>query len=277
MVDTAGNKLRRAREQKHLTLEDAARATKIRVQQLADLESDEYSNFANLAYARSYVANYSKFLRVDLRSYLEGFSDPGSFGLEDYQYLSAKPVGVYRIPYRRRSTRMRRTQRRQLLGATIGLAALVTVFIGWLLVVNIQRLGDLDQLTARQAARENASGANPTGTTPAEPATTVNVSAPAPVLSPAPAGELLSVPVVAPTGVLPVNAPAADTPTPTAAPADVPAQISIPALALATRPATAESAVLPLSGGGRAAPALLSSHDREAQPQKVVNDRPRGQ
>lgn len=274
MVDTAGNKLRRAREQKHLSLADAARATKIRVQQLADLEADEYSNFANLAYARSYVANYSKFLQVDLRNYLEGFSDPGSFGLEDYQYLSAKPVGVYRIPYRQSNRRVRRPQRRQLIGAAVVLAALAAVLVGWILLVNIQRLGDLDQLSARQAARQNASGTNPGGAVPAaESATTVNVSAPAPAISPAPTSELLTAPPVPPTGALPLNAPAADTPAPTAAPADVPAQVSIPALALTTKPATTNSA-LPLSGDGREAPELLTAHANGSQPQKVVNDHP---
>ena len=55
MVETAGTKLRRARTMRHLSIEDAARATKIRPQQIADLERDDYSNFANLAYARGFL------------------------------------------------------------------------------------------------------------------------------------------------------------------------------------------------------------------------------
>ena len=106
MAETAGTKLRRARQTRQMSLEDAARATKIRANQLADLEADEYSNFANLAYARSYLVNYGKFLRLDMRPHVAGFSDASTFGLDDYQYLSAKPVGVYRVPYRR-STRGR--------------------------------------------------------------------------------------------------------------------------------------------------------------------------
>ena len=274
MAETAGTKLRRARQMRQMSLEDAARATKIRANQLADLEADEYSNFANLAYARNYLINYGKFLRIDTRPYVDGFSDASTFGLDDYQYLSDKPVGVYRIPHRR-SRRARRPQRRQLLGAAIGLAALAVGLVGWVFVVNVQRLGDLNTLAARQEARERAtregSGAPATDTASTNataPAT--NAPAPpavgeAPANGPATGGVLpVSVPLGAPDGVA--------TPAPTTTPATVPAQASIPALATVVDPVAASPA--PLSDDRHAVSEMLAAH--ASQPQKVVNDHPRG-
>ena len=142
MVETAGTKLRRARQTRQLSLDDAARVTKIRVRQLADLEEDDYTNFANLAYARSFLVNYGKFLRVDMRPYVAGFADASTFGLDDYQYLRAKPLGVYRVPHRR-SRQTRRPQRRQLVGAAMGMAALAVGVFFWLLMINVRRLGEV--------------------------------------------------------------------------------------------------------------------------------------
>jgi cytoskeletal protein RodZ len=153
MVQTAGQKLRRARMARLLSVDDAARATKIRPQQITDLEDDEYSNFANLAYARGFLVAYAKFLHVDVRAYLEAFEDTSTFGLDDYQYLSESPVGVYRAPSRP-VRRRRRRGRLVAAGSTLGLLAIVVTV--WFLVVSFRRLGDLDTLAARQEAREHA-------------------------------------------------------------------------------------------------------------------------
>ena len=276
MVETAGIKLRQARQTRQLSLDDAARATKIRARQLADLESDDYSNFANLAYARSFLVNYGKFLRVDMRPYVDGFADAGTFGMDDYQYLSAKPVGVYRVPHRR-SARARRPQRRQLIMAAAGMAVLAVGVFVWILAVNIQRLGDLGTLAARQEAREKASGEG-SGAASVDTASTTMPgaasSAPAPGL--APNGSLL---VPAPGMVLPIALPAnapngTETPGPTATPAMVPAHASIPALAAAVEPVTASP--VPLFDGRDTVSGMLAAHAGQPLPQKVVNDHPRG-
>ena len=105
MVETAGTKLRRARTQRQLSLADAARATKIRIGQLSDLENDDYSNFANLAYARGFLVSYGKYLHLDVSPYMDAFADANTFGLDDYQYLSDVPVAEYRArtrPWRKR-------------------------------------------------------------------------------------------------------------------------------------------------------------------------------
>ena len=255
-----------------MSLEDAARATKIRANQLADLETDEYSNFANLAYARSYLVNYGKFLHVDTRPYVAGFADASTFGLDDYQYLSATPVGVYRVPHRR-STRARRPQRRQLLGAAVGMAALAVGVIGWVFMVNVQRLGDLGTLAERQEAREKAAREGHTTDTAAASTTGPATNAPASATvgdgaanGPAPA----VLPVSAPTGATG----GATSPAPTSSPATAPAQVSIPSLATAVDPVATSPA--PLSDDGHATSEMLAAHASQPQTQKVVNDHPRG-
>lgn len=150
MVETVGTQLRRARTAREISLEDAARATKIRSARLADLEADVYTNFPNLAYARGFLTSYGKYLAVDVRPYLDAFEDTSTFGVDDYQYLSEKPVGVYRAP--RRVWRQRAPRRRLVaLGSTLGLL-LVTMF-GWFLYVNYLRLGDLSKLAEHQDVR----------------------------------------------------------------------------------------------------------------------------
>lgn len=163
MVETAGQLLQAARARRKLSLEDASRATKIRVRQLADLERDEYSNFPNLAYAKGFLISYGKYLAVDVRPYLDAFEDASTFGLDNYQYLSEVPLGVYRAT--RRPTR-RRTGRKSYTVLACALGVLVLASIGWSLYVNYERLGDLDKLADRQ--EERAPGA--TGGLAANPA-----------------------------------------------------------------------------------------------------------
>ncbi len=153
MVETAGTKLRRARTQRHLSLEDAARATKIRASQLADLEGDDYSNFANLAYARGFLVSYGRYLHLDVRPYLEAFADASTFGLDDYQYLSETPVGVYRAPTRPWRKR-RQGNVRQILGLVALVPVLAVAVFSFYLYVNYKRLGgDLGTLAEHQAAQ----------------------------------------------------------------------------------------------------------------------------
>jgi transcriptional regulator with XRE-family HTH domain len=161
MVETIGQKLQRARSLRKLSLDDASRATKIRGRQLADLERDEYSNFPNLAYAKGFLISYGKFLNVDVRPYLDAFEDSNTFGLDNYQYLSEIPLGVYRAtrrPARRRDGRRRYTA----LAAALGMLALA--FFSWQLYVGYRRLGDLDKLADHQAAQERDSTNNTAGT-----------------------------------------------------------------------------------------------------------------
>ena len=271
MVDTAGTKLRRARKLRKLSLEDVSRATKIRVNQLADLEGDEYSNFANLSYAKSFLIGYGKYLHVDIRPYLDAFADASTFGLDDYQYLSDTPVGIYRAPTRQEVRR--KPQRRQFVHAALALGFLAVSAFVWMTVMTLRRLPDWDKLAAREEARERAAqhpeteAANPPpAAAPAgQPATIVPVAEPA------------SVPADTAVPMAPVNDPA-HTPAATLASAD-------PTLLPATAPVEPpgeEMAGRPLLPLGKRPVAILAAghvvdavHREVPQPQKVVNEHPR--
>jgi cytoskeletal protein RodZ len=88
MVETVGRKLQRARIARRLSIEEVADATKIRPERVIDLEADEYGHFANLTYAKSFLAKYAKFLGVDIQEELDHFQVNHSISLRDYQYLA---------------------------------------------------------------------------------------------------------------------------------------------------------------------------------------------
>lgn len=150
MVETIGNRLRAARLQRKISLEDAAHVTKISVARLADLESDIYTNFPNIAYAKGFLLIYSNFLHVDATPHLSAFEDANTFGLDDYQYLSDKPVAQFRVTRRRSGGHYTKRRKRRLVAATLVAAMLTLGGFAWYLTLSFQRLGNLEQLTARQ-------------------------------------------------------------------------------------------------------------------------------
>ncbi len=73
MHERVGVRLQAAREARGLTIEDVARETRIRAQQIRNLENDDYGNFPSPSYAKSFLAIYAKFLHVDVSQELETF------------------------------------------------------------------------------------------------------------------------------------------------------------------------------------------------------------
>ena len=64
-MKTVGKQLQEARQAKNWTPELAARETKIKVERLRDLESDDYSHFSSPTYARGFVRTYARALGLD--------------------------------------------------------------------------------------------------------------------------------------------------------------------------------------------------------------------
>ena len=64
-MKSVGKQLQAARLAKNWTPELAARETKIKVDRLRDLESDNYSHFTSPAYARGFVRTYARSLGLD--------------------------------------------------------------------------------------------------------------------------------------------------------------------------------------------------------------------
>ena len=176
-------KLRRARTQRHLSLEDAARATKIQIAQLYDLENDDYSNFANLAYARGFLVSYGRYLHLDTRPYMDAFSDANTFGLNDYQYLSDRPVAEYRAPQRQWRKR-RQASMRQVVVLAASFVVLAAAVFGFYVYVNYKRLGNLGALVERQSTP--AAAQPPAADAIAKPTVVPVSSTPVPAASTAP-------------------------------------------------------------------------------------------
>lgn len=63
---TIGQQLAGAREKAEISIEDAAHDTRIHANILLSIEEDDFSMFPSVAYARSFIRNYSEYLEVDL-------------------------------------------------------------------------------------------------------------------------------------------------------------------------------------------------------------------
>ncbi|MDB6072857.1 MAG: cytoskeletal protein RodZ [Verrucomicrobiaceae bacterium] len=82
-------KLRTARESRGLSLADVAHTTRIPISRLTLLEEGNYAAFGNMAYARSFIKAYSRFLEVDAESVIEGLPSPVLGGPSDYRHLTS--------------------------------------------------------------------------------------------------------------------------------------------------------------------------------------------
>lgn len=86
-MEGLGEKFQKARIARNLTLDDAGRMTKIRPAKLAEIESEDFSSFPSLAYAKGFILIYGKFLNVDVTPYLEQFEGPDQVTTDGYSYL----------------------------------------------------------------------------------------------------------------------------------------------------------------------------------------------
>ncbi|MEA5113585.1 MAG: helix-turn-helix domain-containing protein [Geobacteraceae bacterium] len=64
-MQTAGLRLREAREQQGLTLDDAARVTRVSKAYLAAIEEGQHEKMPSEAYARGFLRNYARYLGFD--------------------------------------------------------------------------------------------------------------------------------------------------------------------------------------------------------------------
>jgi cytoskeletal protein RodZ len=88
MTPPLGQKLKAAREQRGLSLLDASHETKIPVQRLHFLETDNFAGFGSLTYARAFLRRYSDFLKVNAEDMLDDLPGGVLGGPRDYRYLT---------------------------------------------------------------------------------------------------------------------------------------------------------------------------------------------
>jgi cytoskeletal protein RodZ len=159
-IEGLGKKFQDARLARGLTLDEAARLTKIRPSRLAEIEADDFSQFPSLAYAKGFLQIYGKFLDVDVTPYLDVFETSQQVTVDGYSYLQDQPAPKpRRIRARPRAPVVRRERsgnRSSPLPLLVAVGVIVVGFILMRLILNIQRIAPhqmvgVPQPTASQA------------------------------------------------------------------------------------------------------------------------------
>jgi cytoskeletal protein RodZ len=210
-MEGLGQQFQKARTARGLTIDEAARMTKIRPSKLAEIEAEDFSHFPSLAYAKGFVQIYGKFLNVDVSPYLEAFETSEHMTVDGYSYLQDNPA-----PPPRRTEVVRKSapsgNRSSLMPLVIGLVVLIVGF--WVLkfMMDLRRIKPApsrDVATAQSTAAPARMAANsgaivapralPADNTPATlpPATGAPAIAAVPTATAAPALPTQTPPTVA--------------------------------------------------------------------------------
>jgi len=189
-IEGLGKKFQEARLARNLTLDEAARMTKIRPARLAEIEADDFSQFPSLAYAKGFLLIYGKFLDVDVTPYLDAFEDSERMTVDGYSYLQEnrpqKPVAAPVVRRRRPTTTT--PDRISPMPLIFGVLVLVIGFSIMKLILNVQRLAP----GKGQSTAQVSPGASPVasakavqpGTTEASPGTVASAATVAPSAPP---------------------------------------------------------------------------------------------
>jgi cytoskeletal protein RodZ len=144
-IEGLGKKFQDARIARGLTLDEAARLTKIRPSRLAEIEADDFSQFPSLAYAKGFLLIYGKFLDVDVTPYLDAFETSQQVTVDGYSYLQDQPAPKPRRVRPSRpaaTTRSPRTRDRSSpFPLLIAVGVIIAGFVLMRLILNIQRIG----------------------------------------------------------------------------------------------------------------------------------------
>jgi cytoskeleton protein RodZ len=194
-IEGLGKKFQEARRARDLTLDEAARMTKIRPARLAEIEADDFSQFPSLAYAKGFLLIYGKFLDVDVTPYLDAFEDSERVTVDGYSYLQdnppPKPVSAPVVRRRAAASRDRVSP----MPLVIGILVLVIGFLAMKFILNLQRLAPGRAEPAAQISPNVAS--TPSSTTP--PPATAETPASNVASAPATTPSVSPVPGIAPT------------------------------------------------------------------------------
>jgi cytoskeletal protein RodZ len=145
-IEGLGKKFQDARIARGLTLDEAARLTKIRPSRLAEIEADDFSQFPSLAYAKGFLLIYGKFLDVDVSPYLDVFETSREVTVDGYSYLQDQPAPKARrvrpthAPTVRRQRMSSGGDRRSPIPVLIGVGVIILGFVLMRLIMNIQRI-----------------------------------------------------------------------------------------------------------------------------------------
>ena len=276
-IEGLGKKFQDARLGRGLTLDEAARLTKIRPSRLAEIEADDFSQFPSLAYAKGFLLIYGKFLDVDVTPYLDVFETSKDVTVDGYSYLQDQPapkparVRPSRAPTVRRHRVSSGGDRSSPVPILIGVGVIIAGFVLMRLIMNIQRISPhqmvgVPQPTAAESAAPQA--APPQAQTPRQH----NILAQPPSATPAPVAQAPSrAPSQAPAAIVeatkkpasPVSTPAPSIPIPDA---------FVPAFANAN--AAAKASVAPAFANASAAAKASAAPTKEPEVRRAEPVRP---
>ena len=136
-MEGLGKKLQHARVARGLTLDEAGRLTKIRPGRLQEIENEDFSQFASLAYAKGFLLIYGKFLEVDVAQYLDAFETSEHVTVDGYAYLQDNPAPA---PSRPVVMRKQSSSRGSLMPLVIGVVVLVVGVTVMKMFLTFQRI-----------------------------------------------------------------------------------------------------------------------------------------
>jgi cytoskeletal protein RodZ len=187
-IEGLGKKFQEARLARNLTLDEAARMTKIRPHRLAEIEADDFSQFPSLAYAKGFLLIYGKFLDVDVTPYLDAFEDSESVNVDGYSYLQenerAKPVSAPVARRRPAATGGGGSNRVSPMPLIVGVVVLVVGFLGMKFFLNVKRLAPGREGSGAQTLQTATPAVASGGSSPAAASNIGAVATSAPVASP---------------------------------------------------------------------------------------------
>lgn len=125
---TIAQQLKASREQRGLSLADAAHETRIPAIRLAQMEEGNFAAFGNMAYAKSFLSLYAKFLGVNAETFAANLPKPMLGGAADYRYLTTS-LGPWIEPVVRHRLRARTTRGHAKESGSVGLHAML-IFVG---------------------------------------------------------------------------------------------------------------------------------------------------
>ena len=191
MVETVGRRLQKARQEKNLTIDDVAAATKIRPERIVDLEADDLTHFPSLVYARSFLVKYARFLGLDIQDDLENFQVNRAVGVGEFKYLTAAPPPKFRPEPR--FNQPKKNLAPPLILAVVAVVILIGVPLIAFFAANLSRLAPPDQDQNKTAGATPVAGVR-------QSATPLRGTSPLAAASPESSGQPLASPT-APTQV----------------------------------------------------------------------------
>jgi len=277
-IEGLGKKFQDARIARGLTLDEAARLTKIRPSRLAEIEADDFSQFPSLAYAKGFLQIYGKFLDVDVTPYLDVFETSREVTVDGYSYLQDQPAPKPRRvrPTRAPVVRHRapRGDRKSPFGLLIAIGVIVLGFILMRLIMNVQRIVPHQMVGVPQpTAAQSASPQQRAPAPQAQASQQQNILAQSPAATAAPVAKA---PSAAPSSPPPavVEAPKkVAPPVATAAPSIAIPEALVPAFANAN-PAAKASVAPAFANASAAAKASVGPSPKEPEVRRAEPVRP---